>query len=654
MKKLRIIIAGVILILGLIFMLHAQETATPVQPATPDSIVQVMAEGRGLSLVAPADLPDAGTFWMVDTNGVLCPNPCPPPNAASLPVYGIADGEFLVDATGGQVATAPDQSITDALTALADAVGGLISQVQASAQTQKATPSRMMSLDDLDGGGFTPAFSIPTNSLWLQITNVGNGQAYFNLMNATDEVYEIWSKEDLTSTNWSIENEVFPSDTNCMPFTVEEQDRTNLFLWARDWTGVTSHGNTTPEWWFWKYFSMVDLSDTNLDSDGSTLLYDYQNGLDPNVIQFSLSVTNQYINNMSAPVQLNVTKGVPSYFAVLVDDTNFTDATWNTYTSSNITVYLGLVQGWHDVWVGLRGLPSNAAQTWQWKHLNLTLPPVLAITNPVTGIVDEPMIQIYGYCQDSLASISYDISNAVGVVTNQSSEITDQYYDTNAFGFTTNYFECLDVPLAIGSNTIVIHATDLAGDTTTTNFNFTLDYSSKTNPPIVQITWPTNGTQISGSAFTCRGWTGDPTATVSAQLVFPTGNTNIYSGEVERNGNFWLENVPIDAGTNTFAITIRDAVGNTNTTNINVVESTLTLTIEPFTATSQLWQATVNLGGTISDPTYAIWVNGVKGHNNSDGTWSANNVPVNSGGTASFTATAYAPSEQQPDGSYGN
>ena len=59
--------------------------------------------------------------------------------------------------------------------------------------------------------------------------------------------------------------------------------------------------------------------------------------------------------------------------------------------------------------------------------------------------------------------------------------------------FTTNYFECLDVPLTNGLNVITIHATDLAGDTTTTNFNFTLDYSSKTNPPVVQITWPQDG-----------------------------------------------------------------------------------------------------------------------------------------------------------------
>jgi len=418
-----------------------------------------------------------------------------------------------------------------------------------------------------------------------------------------------------------------------------------------------------PDWWIWKNFGNYDENGTTLDSSGNTLLYDYQNGLDPNVISFSIVVTNNYINSTGAPVQLNVTAGVPSYFAVLVDSTNFAGATWNTYTSSNITVYLGSVQGWHDVWVGLRGLPSNAMQAWQWKHLNLTLPPVLVITNPVAGVVDEPMIQIYGYCQDSLASISYDIRNAVGVATNQPSEITDQYYDTNALGFTTNYFECLDVPLTNGLNTITIHATDLAGDTTTTNFNFTLDYSSKTNPPVMQITWPQNGTQISGSNFTCRGAIDDPTATVATQLVFTNGNTNVfaggiytnvYAGEVERNGNFWLENLPINTGTNAFTITVTDAVGNTSVTNISLVQSTLVLTVNPVTPDSQLWQPTVNLTGTISISTYAVWVNGVKGHNNGDGTWSANNVPVNDGGTASFTATAYAPTEQQPDGSYGN
>jgi hypothetical protein len=101
-------------------------------------------------------------------------------------------------------------------------------------------------------------------------------------------------------------------------------------------------------------------------------------------------------------------------------------------------------------------------------------------------------------------------------------------------------------------------------------------------------------------------------------------------------------------------LTITDATGNTTVTNISVIQTPITLAMDPVTPDSQLWQPTVNLTGEISDPTYAVWVNGVKGTNNGDGTWSANNVPTTSGGTASFTMTGYAPNEQQPDGSYGN
>ena len=58
-----------------------------------------------------------------------------------------------------------------------------------------------------------------------------------------------------------------------------------------------------------------------------------------------------------------------------------------------------------------------------------------------------------------------------------------------------------------------------------------------------------------------------------------------------------------------------DAVGNTSLTNIIVVQSPLVLTINPVADSSQLWQPTVNVTGTISDPTYTVWVNGVKGVN---------------------------------------
>jgi hypothetical protein len=698
-RKLPCILARIFLVTGVVVCVSRSSAQTlsiqsgsSISATQADSIVQIAAESQGLTQVAPADLPIiGGTFWWVMPGGFAVPAPCLPSDASV--VYQVADGQFLVDDTGGQVvvnvrqfglqAETASSTVASAIAAQADAVVNLIMQIQTTAANQQARATmQAMGMDvpspgddgSTNGGDgsspmFSSSYSIDTNALWLEITNVSNGWSYLNLHNGTNQVYAIWSTTNLSTpfANWQVETEVWPTNGTVIPtvtpFTVQNFDRQYLFLRAEDWTGVTENGNTIPDWWFWEYFGTTALSDTNLDSQGVSLLTDYQYGLDPNVINFSISVTNQYVNSLNAPLQLNITAGVPFYISTLVDSTNFAEATWNPYTSSNITVNLGSIQGWHDVWIGLRGLPANATQTWQWKHLNLALPPSLVITNPTTFVVDEPVIQIYGYCQEPLASISYDISNAVGVAINQPSEITDQYYDTNACGFTTNYFECLDVPLTNGLNTITIHATDLAGDTTTTNFNFTLDYSSKTNPPLVQISWPQNGVQISGNNFTCRGVIGDPTATVMTQQVFTNSNTNLFFGgiytnvylaSVERNGNFWLENLPLTTGTNVFTIVVTDAVGNTSVTNISVVQSPLALSINPVTPDSQLWQPTVNLTGTISDPTYAVWVNGVKGHNNGDGTWSANNVPVNNGGTASFTATAYAPTEQQPDGSYGN
>jgi hypothetical protein len=340
---------------------------------------------------------------------------------------------------------------------------------------------------------------------------------------------------------------------------------------------------------------------------------------------------------------------------VLVDSTNFATTNWTTCSSYNVLANLGTNEGWHGIWIGLRGMPADAQETWEWKRLKLDLtPPLLVITSPTNGTATVPMIELTGYSPESLDSISYDLTNAVGLMTNQQVLVLNRYYDPTTGEFTTNTFQGFDIPLTNGVNTFTLHATDLAGNVTTTNFSFILDYSSKTNPPPFTLTWPTNGTVISGGNFTWDGFVSDPTVVVTAQITSTNGSTNTVNGLVERNGKFWVENLPLSSGTNVLTLTVTDAAGNTGVTNICVVQSDLVLTMDPVTPDTQLWQPTVNLTGTISDATYAVWANGVKGHNNGDGTWSASNVPTTTGGTATFTITAYSPDETQPDGSHGN
>ena len=484
------------------------------------------------------------------------------------------------------------------------------------------------------------AFSFATNSLWLQIIGVTNDTAYLILNNTTDEVYEVWSKTDLTLTNWNIESEIWPTNPAMTPFTVPLLDRTNaLFIWARDWTGVTGSGNTTPDWWFWKYFGTLALSDTDLDSQGNTLLYDYQNGVDPNIILFSLNFANEYVNRHTTSGTITILGGVPAYRAVLVNDTNLANADWQPYTS-NLEVNLNAGDGNYNLLVGLRGLSPDARQTWLNAQLILdTVPPVLTVTNPATGTVSQPMIQLQGYANESLGALTFDVSNAAGIWTNQTAYMTSQFYDTNLLAFTTNWFQCYDVALTNGLDSVALHATDLAGNTTTANFDVTLDYTGDTTPPRLTVIWPQDRTHISGSSFTLQAQVDDATAKIAATIIDSNNNTNTIQGLVERNGTVLAQNLPLSGGTNWLTIVAKDAAGNASTTCLALFQSDVALTLNPLPS-DQLNSSSVNVYGTVGDPTVAVYVNGVQASVNVDGTWEADAVSPNSSCGTAFNVQA--------------
>ena len=308
-------------------------------------------------------------------------------------------------------------------------------------------------------------------------------------------------------------------------------------------------------------------------------------------------------------------------------------------------VSLGTNEGGYDVWIGLRGLPSDAQQTWQWTKLILdTTPPVLAITNPATAssTVSMPMIQVQGYANELLGSIVYDVSNAAGIFSNQTGCTTGQFYDTNLVAFTTNFFQCYDIALTNGLNTITVHAFDLAGNEATSNVDVTVDYSGDTTAPMIQLVWPTNGTLIIGGSFTLQAQVDDATATLTASIVDTNENTNVVSGMLERNGAVWFDGVPLSGGTNTVTVTATDAAGNVSVTNFNVVGSDTSLVVDLLTS-DQLNQSSVTVTGAVGDPADdCVWVNGVQASVDPDsGDWEADGVPVSATGTAVLTVQEY-------------
>ncbi len=474
-------------------------------------------------------------------------------------------------------------------------------------------------------------FYLPTNSPLIEAGSTTSDQV---------GLYEFTTQTNQTPEGTNIVDigyHYVATDTNGNPLDTYVPGIPNYIVDAQG-NGVDTNG--LPYWWEGLYFGQVGLDpNSDPDDDGYDLLYDYTNEIDPDVIQFNIQFTNLCCNVNPVPAQLAVV-GVPYYIAILVDDTNFNDAVWSTYTSSNITVNLGS-QGWHEVGVGIRGhADSPGAAVWQWQRLKLdTQGPAIIITNPAVSVVSEPMIQLQGYTPRNLAAMFYSFTNGFETVTGKPIEILSRFYDTNSCEFTTNYFQAFDAPLFQGTNSFVVYATDTAGNTSATNFNVVLDYSDKTNAPIIQLYWPQNGTKICESTFTWRGMISDPTATVAAQVVDTSGNTNTFDAVVGRDGRFWVEGLPTN-GNGNLTLTVTDVVGNVAVTNITILPGDLSLTLSPPTDSS-LWNPTVTVTGTTSDSTdYALWVNGVEATLNGDGTWTANNVPVTPGGSAAFQVRA--------------
>jgi hypothetical protein len=556
----------------------------------------------------------------------------------NLPIYSFGTNSFLIDDSS------TDYAAIDELTRVEQAL------------RPREFPNEVS--DDVSGDS---SLSYPPGSLWLALAMTNDAtygnMAALTLNGTTNEAwYEILSKRSLTDPEWWSEGSLQGfTDQDASPASVTADSSANsLFLSVRVLTNGS--GGTLPLWWQLQNFGHTGL-DPGSDPGGLgiSLLESYQESTEPNLIRFSVTATNNYAKASSVPVRLEIASGLPFYQAVLVDSTSFAGATWSACTSTNLNIDLGSAEGWHDLWVGLRGFSANSHQTWKWQRLKLDrTPPRLSLLSPAPGVVTQPTIQLVGSCPEALSTIWYDLSNSTGSLLNQPVLILDQYQDTNTWEFTTNTFEAFDVNLAGGTNRVTLHATDLAGNQTVTNFTFILDYANKTNAPAIQLAWPQNGVQVCAGSFTLRGWTADPTVTVQAQVAGTNGIPRTFVGLVERTGQFWVDNIPLFGGTNAVALTITDAAGNSSSTNISVVRSALLLTMNPVTPASQLWQPAVNVTGTISDPSYAVWVNGVKASNPGNGTWAASNVPVTQGGAAVFQMTAYSPDEQQPDGSHGN
>lgn len=399
--------------------------------------------------------------------------------------------------------------------------------------------------------------------------------------------------------------------------------------------------------WEWKHFGTMSRDGTG-DYDGDTVTdaVEFAGQTEPNDISALLQFTNLWVATTNPAGVVEVLGGVPAQMAVLVNDTNFADAIWSGY-NSNFTAALGPTDGVYAVRVGLRGRAVDSQPTWLSQTLTLDrVPPLLVFTNPAALTGSVVFIQVQGYVPEPVENIRYSVSNAAGLVTNQQAFVSDQFYDTNGFAFTTNFFHAYDLLLTNGPNEVEFRVEDLAGNVAVTNLCFTLEADS--TPPILGLSWPQDGARLCGDNFIIAGSLDDPSAKIEALVTDANGNTNCLAGVVERFGRFWVEAVPLADGTNWLTLTGVDVWGNSNATNLHVIRSGLGLTVASV-PTNELHQATVTISGSLTNAGYTVWVNGVQAAL-TNGDWQADEVPVTAGSTATFAITAYPPGQNpSPD-----
>ena len=206
-KQVVLIGAGLFVSLNL---LHA----TPLRSSTTAGLSALVAAVSQTEPIPAEEVPPVGTFYSAQNPG-SAPFPF---NFQALPAWNLGNGMWLLD------------------------------DLDADMVAQRSTMSRAISMGapmpgdgggDSGGGDVTNnyvSYTWDTNQLWLAISNVSNNTTFANLHNGTNQVYAIWGTTNLATpfASWNVATEVWPTDTNCQPFTVQNSNWEDLYLRAED------------------------------------------------------------------------------------------------------------------------------------------------------------------------------------------------------------------------------------------------------------------------------------------------------------------------------------------------------------------------------------------------------------------------------------
>jgi hypothetical protein len=278
----------------------------------------------------------------------------------------------------------------------------------------------------------------------------------------------------------------------------------------------------------------------------------------------------------------------------------------------------------------------------------VTAPVTIVITEPVNRVRIHSLLQVKGQTMGATETFTYTLTDATGQVQTDDVLFTLLQTDLRSITPSGGRFHIPDLRLAEGTNTLSLRAVTPGGQVTLTNLELVLDHSLMTNAPVISLAFPLPGAELSGPSFTARGMLDDPTAAVTARVIAAGGAEELHA-LVGRDGDFYVEELPIFEGTNQLEIVATNARGLVSRTNLVFHRSPIDLVIDRIPEES-LDRSVLTLTGSISVTNHTVWVNGHKATMLPAGRWAVSNyhVPINAG--LNFEAVAVPNSN---NGGYG-
>jgi hypothetical protein len=286
MKEIKNLLVGVFVGIGLIVglhLLHAQETAMPVQSGTVSTVdwntasdLQVMLQAVEMMPETSADsLPRSGTFYSAQ-HAPGSAQPWPPlPSGFGLPAWSLGDGFYLLDDQAVDYSLSISSRMAGGMTMMMDEGGGMLPPGYSGAYSGGDT-----NVFYSDSFNFNPDYG---TNLWIAQVNVASNYFSGIVSNSVADIqYELQYTPDLAQPWQSAGWFVYGSEaTNWTPFNVPANSPTNFFLRVRSWA---DDGSGLPLWWQKQYFGTNGVDPYGDPAgDGWNNLQKFQNGMNPNV-----------------------------------------------------------------------------------------------------------------------------------------------------------------------------------------------------------------------------------------------------------------------------------------------------------------------------------------------------------------------------------